>query len=356
MIIPNKARTKITHLTFTSLLAGLLLVTACSDDASNQARKPRPHLVDVTQAQVMEISIQKTLPATLEPLRTVQIFNQEIGLLASMPFYEGDTVSKDSVLATLDDALLGADLNKAQATLKQAQLNLKRLISLVPRKLASEDEIAKAKTAVEIARAELSQQQTRFNHATIRAPFAGIISQRLVEPGDVIPVHKHMLSLIDTSSLKARMHVSELLLPLINLNDPVKVKIDALGDQQFDAQVIRIHPTIDAISRRGIIEVELTPVPDGALPGQLCRINFSTEKHNRLMIPFAAVRHENQGSYVFVVMDNKVKRVDVTTGLQNGESIEVLDTIKAGDTLVINGFFGLEDNKAVVTNQDVPQQ
>jgi RND family efflux transporter MFP subunit len=353
MITPIK--TKANRLNIT-LLATLLLATACTDDASNKARTPKPHLVDVAQAQLMEISIEKTLPATLEAIRTVQIFNQEVGLLASLPFYEGDPVSKGSVLATLDDALVRADLNKAQASLSQTQLNLKRLQSLVPRKLASEDEIAKAKTAVEIARAELSQQQTRFDHTLIKAPFDGIISQRLVEPGDVIPMHKHMLSVIDTSSLKARLHVSELLLPLIKQQNPVKIKIDALGDRQFDARIMRKYPTIDAISRRGVIEVELKPVPDGALPGQLCRISFATEKHRRLMIPFAAVRHENEGSYVFLVADNKARRVNILTGLQNGEHIEVLENIKAGDSLVINGFFGLKDNKEVVSSQETPPQ
>ncbi|TNF35233.1 MAG: efflux RND transporter periplasmic adaptor subunit, partial [Gammaproteobacteria bacterium] len=252
-----------------------------------------------------------------------------------------------AVIATLDDALLKEELGKATATLKQAQLDLKRLTNLTPRSLASEDQLAKAATAVEIARAEVSQFQTRLSRTRIHAPFDGIISERLVEPGDVLPIHQHILSIIDTSSLIARIYLSELLLPLVNVGDPVQIKIDALGNQQFDGQVIRTHPTIDANTRRGVIEIELKPVPEGALPGQLCRVTLNTQKVARLMIPFDAVRYDNSGSFVFVILDNKAVRKNIKTGLQSDTDIEILDGLQPGDVVVTKGFFGLKNNAQV---------
>lgn len=330
------------------IILTFFIISACSDDQADKNRKPQPaHKVLTVEVTTQQVSIQKILPGTLTAQRKVQIFNQEEGLLTALPFYEGDPVSKDSLLASLDDALISAELNKTTAVLKQAKLNLDRIKNLLPRKLASEDEVAKAKTAVDIAQAELNHQQTRLSHTQILAPFDGIISERLVEPGDVVPVHSHMLSLIDTSSLKAKVYVSELLLPLINNNDPVTIKIDALGSATYSGRVIRSHPTVDANTRRGIIEVELSPVPEGALPGQLCRISLTTQTAERMMIPFDAVRHDKDGAYVFQVVDNKALKTPIRTGVQNDQAIEVLDGLSLGDRIVSQGFFGLKHNQLV---------
>ena len=330
------------------IILTFFIITACSDNQSAKNEKSQPaHKVLTVEVIRQQVSIQKILPGTLTAQRKVQIFNQEEGLLTTLPFYEGDRVSKDSLLASLDDALITSELNKATAALKQTRLNLDRVKNLLPRKLASEDEVAKARTAVDIAQAELNHQQTRLSYTHILAPFDGIISERLVEPGDVVPVHSHLLSLIDTSSLKARVHVSELLLPLIKMNDPVTIKIDALGDAVYTGRVIRSHPTIDANTRRGVIEVELSPVPENALPGQLCRISLNTQTAERTMIPFDAVRHDKDGAYVFRILDNKAMKTPIRTGVQSDQTIEVLDGINVGDRIVSQGFFGLKHNQAV---------
>jgi len=330
------------------IILTFFIITACSDDQAAKNQQTRPaHKVLTVEVTSQQVSIQKILPGTLTAQRKVQIFNQEEGLLTTLPFYEGDQVSRDTLLASLDDSLISAELNKTTAVLKQTKLNLDRVKNLLPRKLASEDEVAKAKTAVDIAQAELNHQKTRLSHTHMLAPFDGIISERLVEPGDVVPVHTHILSLLDTSSLKAKVHISELLLPLIKMNDPVTIKIDALGDAIYSGKVIRSHPTIDANTRRGIIEVELSPVPKGALPGQLCRVSINTQTAERIMIPFDAVRHDKDGAYVYKVVDNKAIKTPIRTGVQSDQAIEVLDGIMLGERIVSQGFFGLKHNQAV---------
>ena len=331
-----------------TLITLTIFFSACSEESTTQKPKAGSgHLVEVTQAVVREVSIEKTLPGTLQPVRSVKIYTQEEGLLNQLPFFEGDLVNKDTLIAQLDDAPIQADLAKANANLKQAKLDFKRIKNLLPRKLASEDEVAKAQTAVDVAQSEVTQNTIRLNYTKITAPFDGIISERFVEAGDVIPKLDHILTLIDVSSLKAKVFISELLLPLIKQNDEVTMTIDALGDQQFDARIMRIHPVIDEDTRRGIIEVELNPVPEGALPGQLCRITLSTLTKQRLMIPFDAMRNDNKGSFVYKVVDGKAVRNYIRTGLQSGFDIEILDGVKANDVIITKGFFGLKNNKPV---------
>jgi len=76
-----------------------------------------------------------------------------------------------------------------------------------------------------------------------------------------------------------------------------EVSVDALGDRVFNGHVSRIFPNLDPATRRGTIEVELKPVPKGARPGQLCRIKLKTNAVPRLVIPFKALRRDQNGEW-----------------------------------------------------------
>jgi len=325
-----------------------LTASSCGDSGKDRSQRKKPeHLVETITANYQNISASRTLPGTLQAIREVQVINQAPGLLLELPVYPGDHVKTGQTLAQLDDTLIKAEVRKAQATLNQAKVDLRRLKDLAPRKLASESEIAQAQTRKDIAASELQLKQTEFKHTHIRAPIDGIISTRLVEPGDVIPLHSQLLTLIDTSSLKAEIHLSELILPLIKPGNQVDISIDALGNQLFSGKIQRIYPAIDKDTRRGTIEVILNPVPDGALAGQLCRVTIHTQAKSRLMIPYSTVRHDKQGAYVYIYDNGQSQRVNITTGLQQDHLIEVLSGLNPEQQVISQGFFGLKNKMKV---------
>ena len=331
------------------ILLYALLLSACSDTSQSTAKRSQkpPHRVETVQAAYLKVAASRTLPGTLQAIRELHIINQAEGLLTELKVYPGDPVSKGQILARLDDALPEAELKKAQATLKQAKLDLRRLLDLAQRKMASDSEVAEAQTRVDIASAELELKQKQFQHTRIRAPMDGIISERLLEPGDVIPLYTHLLTLVDTSSLKVEVYLSELLFPLIKKGNTVDIRIDALGDSIFSGRITRIYPTIDKNTRRGTIEVILNPVPEGARPGQLCRVTVYTSEKSRLMIPYNSLRYDKQGAYVFLIRDNQAQRQNVATGIQHNNMIEILSGLTAGDEIVSQGFFGLKNQMPI---------
>lgn len=330
------------------LLSVGVLLSACSDaDKAKDKAPAAEQLVESILVTQQEIAVSRTLSGTLQAIREVHITNQTQGILTELSVYPGDKVDTGATLARLDNAFTTAEVQKAQATLKQAEVDLNRLKNLAPRKLASESEIATAKTKRDIAAAELLLKQTELSYTHIQSPINGYVSERLVESGDVLAAHSHILSLIDISSLKAEINLSELLLPLINENNPVSIKIDALGDQIFNGEIKRIYPTIDKTTRRGTIEVNLSPVPEGARPGQLCRVTIQTQKRSRLMIPYEAVRNDKEGPFVFLLVDGQTQRTEVRTGIQQDELVEILEGLSAQQRIVTNGFFGLKDKMKV---------
>jgi len=332
---------------FTFAFAGCDTQTA--GDKPKKSKRPA-QLVELATVQSRNVQHSSQRTGTLRERKLVRIFNQEEGALTALPFYEGDTVKKGDVLLRIDDRLLRAQLDKANATLSQARQDVKRLKALRKKRLVAEDELNRAHTALDVAEAELRLLTTRMNLMTLHSPMRGIVSQRLAEPGDVAPRHTHLLTLIDTDTLITEVAISDLLIPSLALGDKVDVRIDALPNKVFQGTILRIHPTIDASTRNGIVEVLLDPAPEGARPGQFCRVTLHSKPSLRRLVPFTALRQDSDGSYVFAVnKDNKAIRTHVTTGLRYSDSIEILDGLDDGQRVVVKGFLGLSHGKSIRT-------
>ena len=346
-------------LCFTTLIVPLILLAlgACGQESPAQPterRKP-PHLVEVAGVRTDNLGHTSTHNGTLRARRTARIFTQEAGRIMTLPFYEGDTVVQGALLATLDDALLRADLAKATALRNQAEVNLKRSDDLSKRKMASADELARARTDVAVAQAEETRLLTRLSYTTLRAPFAGVISERLAEPSDVVSANTHILTLADPQSLITELAISELVLPHLSIGDAVRVRIDALGATIFPGRISRIHPTLNPSNRNGVVEVTLEPVPAGARAGQFCRVTLQTQALGRRVIPFRALQRDRDGEFVYLVTpDGTAKRSPVRSGLRLADQVEILEGLAEDDRVIVKGFLNLRDDKQVeIVNREV---
>jgi len=340
-------------LSISVLIAMSVALSGCSDNetTAKSSKQARPaQLVELVTVKIEPVQHQSQRTGTLKARKTVRIFNQEEGSLTALPFYEGDTINKGELLLKIDDKLLRAQLDKAKATLKQTQQDLRRLQKLRKKRLVAEDEVNRARTALNVAEAEQRLLSTRIGYTSLTSPINGIVSERLAEPGDVAPRHSHLLTLIDTETLITEVPVSGLLLPVLNTGDSVDIQIDALPGNTFQGRILRIHPTLNASTRNGIVEVILDPVPSGARPGQFCRVKLLSRATDRKLIPFNAIRQDSDGSYVYSV-DTKNKAVvsRITTGLRFTDRIEVLSGLEAGQRIITKGFLGLKAGKKIRT-------
>jgi len=331
------------------LLCSLFALVACGQQAEAPREKgKRVHLVETAPVVSDNLNVVRTRTGTLRALREVKIFAQEEGRVTALPFYEGDRVSKGDVVVKLDDTLLRVQLARATATRKQAQQDLQRLKELRARKLVSEEEYARAITQLEVAEADEQVLKTRHGYTTIHTPINGLVIDRLSEPDNLVQRLQHVLTIADPSSLITELPVSELILPDLRVGDSAAVRIDALGDRVFQGHITRIHPSLDPVTRRGTIEVELNPVPDGAAPGQLCRVELTTHASRRKVIPFVALRRDEQSEYVYILDgESKAQRVNVKSGLRLAELIEITEGLEENQQVITKGFLDLTPGKAV---------
>ena len=306
------------------------------------------HLVEIQQVQPRSFSHATELAGSLRALRTTRIFNQEEGSIIRLSVYPGDPVRKGQELVALDDALLRAQLQKTTAMRAQAEHDLKRQEGLAQKNIESREQLEKSRTQLAMAEAEENMLKTRLGYTRVSAPFGGVISQRLVQEGDVVARHTHLLTLYDPSTLIAELRISELLIPLLRVGDKVDVAVDALADKNFSGVISRIHPTIDEKNRRGVVEVEMKPAPAGVMAGQLCRVTLRTRHQQRLVIPFAALQRDLESEYVYVVdAQSKVQQVRVSSGMRLEDQIEITGGLEPGSRLIVRGFFGLRAGTAV---------
>lgn len=338
-------------------------LSACDNNAElisppNIAKQSK-HRVETVNVEQKAISLNQLVSGTLEAVTKIRLYNEESGRLMKLPFHEGDIVSKDSLLAQFDDVLIKIDVAKARAEKKQARVDLSRAKKLLSKKITTDEEVAKAETAYELAKAEENRQLTRLKRTSITSPIDGLITQRFYEPGDLLPQQSHILTIIDPYRLQLTTHLAERWIPLIKQQQDVSLKIDALGDTVFNAKITRIHPTINPKTHNGTIEIELNPVPEGAKEGQFARAEIKLTATDRLVIPVHTIHFEPEGAYVFRIIskttndsssqENLVaEKVYFEQGQQFGTEIEVLSALKSGDKIVSRGYLGLRDGKKVI--------
>ena len=310
-------------------------------------------MVETTRAEIQPVQSQLTTSGTIEAGTRVRLYNEVSGKIRYLPYHEGDAVAAHTIVIGLDDEVIQAELDKATASREQAKIDYDRLQKL-KKQLASDEEIARAHTAYDIAVADEKLQQTRLNKTVIKAPFDGIITERHYEPGDVVPMHSHILSMIDPESLLVEIQLAEYWIPLLQNEDSVDVQIDALADSVHTGLIKRIHPTIDAGTRKGTVEIEFQPVPFGAQAGQLARVHLKTRAADKLVVPAHAIHHDSKGAYVYVVGEESMaNKIYVKKGVQFGNTIEITSGLNANDSIVIKGFNGLRHGKKVkVRNKD----
>ncbi|OOY45341.1 efflux RND transporter periplasmic adaptor subunit, partial [Solemya velum gill symbiont] len=244
------------------------------------------------------------------------------------------------------------------AQLDEAEKNLLRLERLIKTNAISEDALIAARTEVAVTKADIDELAVRLQRTRIHADFDGLITERLVEPGDFAEKNRHLLTVIDPLSLVIEVTLSQLLLPSVNKGDAVEVQIDALGQQWHPAKIIRIHPTIDPFTGQGTVEVGFDELPSGIKSGQRATLRLAITSDEILLIPYSALQQNRERNWVYLIKDGKSVEQDIVPGEYWPDGIAIIDGIEDGDEVITRGFLGLKNGAKVtiVEAQDDSQQ
>src|SRR5690606_5049030 len=227
----------------------------------------------------------------------------------------------------------------AEANFRVAAANFQRAERLRERQVITSAEYDRDRAAYEASRAQLEQLRTRFEYATVRAPVAGVVTQKLVEAGDIVAPQTRLFEIAEISTMVVRVRVSELDVVHLKEGDAVAVALDAFPGRALRGRIRRIYPAADPTTRLVPVEVALEGA-DAALarPGFLARASFTLEQRDDVtLVPATAIVGAAGAEAVFMVEDGKARRREVRTGLTSEGRVEILAGVVPGDTVIVTG-------------------
>jgi multidrug efflux pump subunit AcrA (membrane-fusion protein) len=209
------------------------------------------------------------------------------------------------VIAEFDATVQEAELTAARSRLRTARAAAGRAERLLALGAASRGEQEEAATALREAQGQLRAAEARVAYGAVRSPFDGVVTALRVDAGDVVGARQEIAVVGDLRELRAVVPVSEL--DVVRLRDgaPVRAAIDAVPGRDIAARVRRVFPTVDPVTRQGVVEVEVPRSSPSLRPGLLARLTFTiAEVEQAIAVPLDAVRRDvRDRPYVYVVQD-----------------------------------------------------
>lgn len=274
----------------------------------------------------------------------------EGGLVTRVLVQPGQWVRAGQVLATIDRSVqvqtaesLAAQINVTKSDARLAQAELDRAIALVDRGFISKADLDRreatrdaANARVRVAQAQLAEAQARTGRLNIRAPAAGLVLTRNVEPGQVVGAGSGILfRLAKDGGLELRAALSDSDMSTIAVGVPATVTPTGTS-QNFAGQVWQVSPVIDPQTRQGIVRIALSY--DKALrPGGFASTMIRSGTSLSPLLPQSAIQSDDKGNYVYTVDANdKVVRRPITVGQVSDAGVAIATGLNGGERVVVS--------------------
>jgi RND family efflux transporter MFP subunit len=300
---------------------------------------------------------------TTQPIDQTIVKSRVAGRLAEVLVREGDRVTEGQVLARFETTELQAKLNERQSALEAARADARWTArdrsdkeTLANRNIVSQSAADQARATAEnrasmvaVAEAQLEVARKNLADAEVKAPFDGVVGERIANQGESLPIDGKILALLDTSHVEiaAQMPAADVI--RMKVGQTARVNLEGFGDRVFDGRITRISPTTQAGSRSIPVYVEITDRHE-ALRGGLFGTGTVTvqEKGHALAVPASAMRKDDQGDYVLIVENGALVRkpVGAVRTWSRGELVEVKG-LESGMTVVSAPLPGLHAGQKV---------
>jgi RND family efflux transporter MFP subunit len=324
--------------------------------------------VKTTVAKTNDAGQTLALPGSLQGVQQATLAARSAGYVKGWTKDIGSHVEKGELLAEIESPEVDQQLSQAQAARQQAAASLALAQSTVERwealrrkDVVSQQELderrsSASQAAANLAAADANVQRLRQlqGFTRVTAPFAGVITRRNVDVGDLIDSSgRTLFVLTQMDPLRVYVNVPQSYAQLVKPGQQVVVTQAELRGRSFPGTVARTAASIDATTRTMQVEIALANKDGTLLPGAYVQVELPLASAKTLVVPTNVLLFRGEGTRVAVV-DGKgrVRLKPVTLGRNLGESIEVVDGIGAGERLVVNPSDALAEGDTVALADD----
>ena len=286
-------------------------------------------------------------PGTVRSRSVANVAPKMMARVLEVRVSAGTAVKQGDVVAVLDDRELRSRAEQARAALAaaeaqagQAESDLRRARMLIQKQATTPQDLEAAESRAKATRAQvaqardgLSEVQVTLGDTTLRAPFDGVVAERLVDPGDMAAPGKPVVVIHDPQSLRLEADVGERCAAPLAIGQEIPVRLESL-QRDVAGRIEVIAPVADPQSRTFLIKAALPPQAD-LRAGIFGTLRVTCGTHSALLIPALAVTRSGQLEGVRVVTEGGVRTRNVRTGKAYGDQVEVLSGVQEGDKVVV---------------------
>lgn len=300
---------------------------------------------------------------TTQPIDQTIVKARVAGRLAEVLVREGDKVIKDQVLARFEANELQSKVNERQAALDAARADARWTArdradkeTLANRNIVSQSAADQARAVAEnrasmvaVAEAQLEVAKRSLADAEIRAPFDGVVGERIANQGESLPIDGKILALLDTSHVEIAAQMPAADVVRLKVDQPATVNLEGFGERVFNGRITRISPTAQAGSRSIPVYVEITDRHEGLRGGLFASGTVIVqEKVHALAVPASAMRKDDEGDYVLAIENGVLVRkpAGAVRAWSRGELVEVKG-LESGMTIISAPLPGLKAGQQV---------
>ena len=350
-----------------ALAFAALTASGCKkNDASAEPAKVEASLVgpeNVTVVRSEQIRTGPALSGSLTPERSATIRSEMTGAVVQTYAEAGQRVSAGQSLAQLDAAVLrdqqlsarGA-VTTAQSSYDIAQREQSRNATLEKAGAIAERDLERSRNALiaaqgqlATARAQLANINKQLDKASVQAPFAGVVSQRQANAGDVVSPGTALFTVVDPGSMQLEASVPADALAQVRVGMAVEFKVNGYPNRSFTGRITRVNPTADPVTRQVKIVASIPNSGNTLVGGLFAEGRVSSESHTAPMVPLAAVDERGLRPTVVRLKNGKIEKLEVGTGIRDAaaETVEITSGLATGDTLLLGAARGISPGTPV---------
>ena len=291
----------------------------------------------------------------------VVLSNKQAGYVSTVHVDFGDSVKREQTLAQMEREELSLQVDLAESAIKQAQAmhmrakaeneRMQQLFAeqIIPpqRRDTAEAEYKVADAQVQIAKKSLDLAKKRLRDTRIVSPVNGFVQERFANQGEYKTAASKLFEVVVVNPLKLRAPVPERFAAVAQIGMPLRVEVEALPGEVFEGKLSRMAAQVDHKTRTLLIEAVIPNANKKLRPGYFAHITGVLGEEEALFIPSAGVSRFAGVERVFVVQDNVVTSREVTSGMQDGEWIEISKGLTKDESVAISSLSRLADGMAV---------
>ena len=313
---------------------------------------------------VRGLSVAATLqdiPQTVESTGVVvaetraSLSSKTIGLVEALHVDEGSVVNKGQVLIQLDHRALSARLARTDAEVGNAHAHLQRMNDLFNEDSISRQDLDNAKRVYQVAVATQDEVRAQLADAQVLAPFAGVITRKHIEAGELAAPGQPLLELENQTRLRIDVSVAEGDVQAVTVGRPIEVTFDSLGPKVVNANVFQIVPSADPATHTFLVKIRLAA--DGTIkPGMFGRVMFRKQPRLAMLIPLSATVSRGELTGVYVInAEHRLGLRWVTLGRQVNGMVEVLSGVNEHEQLLVDATQGRDGARFEPRETSVPR-